>query len=102
MLPVSRTLTTHESLAEQRIVQHLSEYLLALLENLVPVSHEEQPVVTGLPEALVVKRGHPGLARPGRSHDQIAVVPALSLRLDSREHLSLERLGLPLDAQAER
>ena len=79
-------------LAERHLVQDVAEDLLALLQDLVAMRHEQQALEPLASKALVVERRHPGLARAGWSHHEVAHVAALALGSECLEHFLLERL----------
>ena len=62
-------------LTERRIAQRVPERREALIEDLLPMSDEQQPrPVEALAVARVVERRHHGLTRAGRGDEQVAVV----------------------------
>ena len=99
VIPMDRALSRDEALPEHRIVNHQPEDFLALLEDLVAVSHEQQPFIAGLAQPPVVECRDPCLAGPSGSHHQVAEMPPLSLCVERLEHLHLERFGLDVDAK---
>ena len=96
MPPVDGPFAADVALAELRVFQDKSEHFLALLQDLVPVSDEEQPLIPFSSESLVVECRNPGLAGSGGGDHEVAEVSSLTLRGNSFEHLHLERLRLEM------
>ena len=60
------------------VAERVAERREALLEDLLAVGDEQQSrSAESLPEPSVVERGHHGLARTGRRHEEVAVVAVL-------------------------
>lgn len=99
VLPPLRPSPTHIQLAEVAVGQDLPVGPQGLLEDLLPVGHEQQrgPGPRLLAQASVVQCRHHGLAGAGGRHDEVAVtVVDLSFRLQRLEHLQLVGEGSDL------
>ena len=80
-------------LAERRRPQRVAERGEALVEDLLAVSDEQQPVaVESGPQAGVVDGGHDGLAGAGGGDEQVAVAALATGDLDELEQAFLERV----------
>ena len=79
-------------LTEGRVAQRVAERGEALVEDLFPVSYEQQARAgkSGA-NGRVVERRHHGLACPGRGDEKVAVVAAPARELDQLEQPCLER-----------
>ena len=90
-----RLVPTAKPLAEGPVAQDVAEGELRLLEDLVPVRHEEKtgPSAGGLGEATVVECGDDGLAGPRRGDDEVAI-PVIRFPFSAQffEDLLLERV----------
>ena len=85
-------------LAERSVAKGVAERRAALVEDLLAVGDEEQPVARERrSEARVVDRRHDRLARAGRGDEQVAVVAMVARELDLLEQALLERSQLELD-----
>ena len=93
-----RAMLADPELAEARIAQRVSERRPALLQDLLPVGHEQQPRAGGSVgrKSRVVDRRHDGLAGAGGGDEQVAVPPVPSSDLDLLEQPLLERTQVDL------
>ena len=98
VLEPGRSLPADPLLAEARVAEGMTEGRATLVEDLLAVRHEEQTAARQLcPQARVVDSRHHRLARPGRRHEQVAMVALMPGEHDVLEQRLLERPQLELD-----
>ena len=98
MVKVAWPCTARPQLSESRVLHHLSKGRSALLENLLTMSDEQKARSRkSRNKSLVVERCHHGLARAGRSNDQIPVSPTVPFKLDQIEKATLKWLSSDLN-----
>ena len=79
MVDAVSLVAAHKQLAEIGVFQHRPEGVQALLQNLLPMRHEQQPAgVTRMlfAETLVIQCGNHSLSGSGSSHYKVSVVPS--------------------------
>ena len=86
--PIDRALPRNKSFAKLWIVKDSAIDFLALLQDLVPMSDEQQALESGLAQSLVVECRHPRLACAGRGNHKVAVVATTSFRRSSASSIS--------------
>jgi hypothetical protein len=99
-VPPRRHAATAVDLAERAVAQDGPERGTALLENSLPVSHEQHREITArpLPQLPVVQCRHHGLAGPGGRHDEVAMaIVTLALDHQPLEHSLLVRIGMDIE-----
>mgnify|MGYP004459487417 CR=1 FL=1 len=78
MIERFRLMTADPQVSEIEVVQDAAEGFDALLEDLFPMRHEEEPVLLArmrLTEARIIEGGDHGFSTAGRGHDQIPGMP---------------------------
>jgi hypothetical protein len=87
-----RAMLADPQLTEARIPQGVSKRRATLLQDLLSVRHKEQTRSRqNGSQADEIHRCHHRLARPGRSHDQVSVMPTESGELHLLEQALLKR-----------
>ncbi len=97
MIPVLRSFGRDESFAKVGLVQDRAEHLLTLLEDLVSMGNEEEPLIALGSEPLEVERGDPCLPSSCRRHDKVPEVTTVTFGAQRFKDLDLEWFRRQID-----